>query len=233
MPKKLGADYEHSRWFKDPIQKAGYDLTKAAIERHLISDDTLNPARIAELGPGAGTWTKLLVKRFPDAYIDLVDISNEMLTRAKAALEKNERIRYIESDVLDWTPEGKYDLFFSSRVIEYISDKTAFAKKVSGLLQNGGRGFIITKMPHYARDRFLGRAKSEFHQGQIAPAVLMQELRNAGLIDVDMYPVTVSIPLLNSASVNLAVGKFLAPYALGLFGMTVAESYCVLFRKPL
>src|SRR3989344_2221644 len=100
--------YEYDRWFKNPIQEAGYKLTRGAVRRHVLGDESLNPVRVLELGPGAGTWTKLLLARFPDAYFDLLDISEEMLARAKAALGAKEHIRYITSDVMQWTPEVKY-----------------------------------------------------------------------------------------------------------------------------
>lgn len=232
MPEKFGADYEHERWHKTPIKRAGFFLTKTAIGRHLLANETLDPSRILELGPGAGTWTKLLVGRFPEAYIDLLDISTEMLARAKAALGASERLRFLEGDILEWSPEGKYDLFFSSRVLEYIDDKRAFAEKVSAALAPGGFGFLITKMPHYERERFFGKKTSEFHSGQIAPPALAEELRHAGFIDIGIFPVTVHIPLVNSALLDRAVGFALGKWPLGLFGMTIAESYCVVFRKP-
>lgn len=232
MPGKFGDDYEHERWFKNAIQKAGYILTKDAIVRHVLYEGAPIPLRVFELGPGAGTWTKLLLARFPDAYYDLIDISREMLARARNAIGERENVRYVESEFLSHQAEGKYDLFFSSRVLEYISDKKLFAKRVHDLLAPGGVGFLITKMPHYERDRFLGRKKSDFHQGQIAPAALMETLREVGFIDVEAYPVTMSVPLLHSPRANLLLGKLLAPFPLGLFGAIFAESYAVVFRRP-
>jgi SAM-dependent methyltransferase len=232
MPEKIGADYEHERWFKNPIQEAGYDLTKSAITRHVLDDDSLHPVRVLELGPGAGTWTKLLIARFPDAYFDLLDISKEMLARAQKAIGQRERVHTIESDVLMWQPEGKYDYFFSSRVLEYIDDKKKFCAKIFSALDVGGRGFLITKMPHYERERFFGRKSSKFHKGQITPGALRDQLLAAGFIDVDCYPVTTSIPFVHSASLNLTVGKFFARFTLGPISVFFAESYCVLFRKP-
>ena len=224
--------YEHDRWHRDSIQEAGYALTKRAITRHVLSDDSLNPVRILELGPGAGTWTKLLINRFPDAYIDLLDISKEMLGRAQKTLGHKEHVRYIESDVLIWKPEGKYDYFFSSRVLEYIDDKKKFCEKIFSALEPGGRGFLITKMPHYERERFLGRRSSEFHKGQVAPGALRDELLAAGFIDVDCYTVTTNIPLLHSAFMNIVFGKLFSRFMLGPISMFFSESYCVLFRKP-
>jgi len=231
MPEKFGDDYEHSRWFKNPIQMAGYGLTRAAIRRHVLQDDSLHPEHILELGPGAGTWTKLLVERFPHAQLTLLDISKEMLARATKALPHGAQIRTIESDILAWVPDQQYDFFFSSRVLEYIDDKDAFAKKIFELMKPGSRGFLITKMPHYARERFLGRKSSEFHLGQIAPAALRDTLKRAGFQDVDCYPVTVSVPLFHSPHLNRWLGRLLGPWKLGIVGMFFAESYCVVFRK--
>ena len=232
MPGKFGDDYEYQRWFSNPIQKAGYDLTKIAIERHVTHGEARTPERILELGPGAGTWTKLLVARFPQAEVDLVDISKEMLARAEKALGENPHIRYVESDILEWTPESEYAYFFSSRVLEYIHDKKAFCAKIFSALTPGGGGFLITKMPHYARERLLGRKTSELHQGQIGPAALRDALRSAGFIDVDCYPVTMSVPLFHSSRLNFFVGKFFGRFTLDPVSIFFAESYCVVFRKP-
>jgi len=224
--------YEHSRWFKDAIQRTGYEQTKEAITKHVLSYELHDPLRILELGPGAGTWTKLLLKRFPDAYVDLLDISKEMLRRSQQAIGENGHVHYNESDILEWKPEGKYDYFFSSRVLEYIDDKKKFCEKIQSLLEPKGRGFLITKMPHYHRERFLGRRKSDFHQGQIAPAALRDTLKKAGFIDVDCYPVTMVFPLLHSAKANRLLGRVFSKFTLGPIGMLFAESYAVVFRKP-
>jgi 2-polyprenyl-3-methyl-5-hydroxy-6-metoxy-1,4-benzoquinol methylase len=232
MPGKFGDDYEHERWFRDDIQRAGYHLTLRAVSRHVLSDERLNPSRVLELGPGAGTWTKFLAKRFPRAKIDVVDISREMLARAKKALEKETHISYTETDILDWTPKVTYDFFFSSRVIEYIDDKQAFVDKIFSVLSPGARGFVITKMPHYTREKLLRRKSSTLHQGQIEPSELLKLFRDAGFHDVVAYPVTVSIPVLHNAKWNARLGRFLDQFPLGLFGLVVSESYGVVFRKP-
>lgn len=233
MPGKFGDDYEYNRWFKDAIQQVGYEQTKAAITRHVLAATTLAPSAILELGPGAGTWTKLLCARFPDAQIDALDISKEMLARAKAALaDDGERVEFIESDILDWNTAEHYDLFFSSRVLEYIDNKTKFATHVFRFLAAGARGVLITKMPHYTRDRLLGRKTSALHQGQISPRDLTRELVLAGFVDVRCYPVTISLPLFHSARANTQLGKIIGEGPLGPIGAFFAESYLVTFRKP-
>lgn len=232
MPDKFGEDYEHERWFSNPIKRAGYVLTEEAIKRHVLDDATLDPSRILELGPGAGTWTKLLVKRFPDAYLDLLDISKEMLLRASRAVGASDHVRTFESDVLLWEPQGSYEFFFSSRVLEYVDDKERFCKKIFSVLEPGARGFLITKMPHYSRERIAGRKLSELHKGQITPLQLRTLLKSAGFIDVDCYPATISVPFFHSPQLNLLLGRILAPFRVGILAGLFAESYCVRFRKP-
>lgn len=232
MPKKFGADYEYERWHKDPIREAGYVLTKEAIERHVLSRDDLNPRRVLEVGPGPGVWTKYLLAQFPDAQFDLLDISGEMLDRARGVLGDNPRIRYIESDILAFVPDVTYDLFFASRILEYVEDKQAFAQKIFTLLAPGGEGFLITKMPHYRRERFLGRRTNDLHKGQVSPVALKDIFHTSGFIDLDIFPVTASVPLFHSAFLNRRLGRILGQSQLGPFGMFFAESYCLLFRRP-
>ena len=88
-------------------------------------------------------------------------------------------------------------------------------------------------MPHYKRERFLGRAKGGLHQGQIVPGALRDALHGAGFIDVDCYPVTMTVPGLHSPKVNMWASKLFDRWTLGIVGMFFAESYCVVFRKPL
>jgi trans-aconitate methyltransferase len=174
----------------------------------------------------------LLLQRFPDAAIDLVDISKEMLARVRSAIGEREELRFIESDINIYKPEFKYDYFFSSRVLEYIDDKQKFCARIFSILKKGSRGFLITKMPHYKREKFLRKGKSTLHHGQIAPDELKALLHEAGFVDIHMFPVTMVFPLLHSARLNKLVGILFETKAIGRVGSFFAESYCVTFRKP-
>lgn len=234
MPGKFGKDYEYERWHKNAIQEAGYVMTRDAIVRHVLGKDERQPIRVIELGPGAGTWSRMLLGRFPDAEFTLIDISSEMLDRAKHTLDAlGERIHvhYVESDILEYADARQCDLFFSSRVLEYIPNKKAFAEKVAELLAPGGKGFVITKMPHYERDELLGRRAARFHTGQIQPHALAGLFEESGLVVTGVYPVTISIPLFHSAKLNALFGKLLARKPLSRFSGFFSESYCVIVEK--
>ncbi len=231
MPEKFGADYEHTRWHKNPLQQVHFASTKRMVDR-ICGLLPKAPHRICELGPGPGVWTKELLTHFPDAEYALVDISKEMLDRAKEALSGRGQLTYVESNILDYTDARQFDFFFSSRVLEYIPEKGIFARKIADLLLPGGEGFVITKYPHYKRDEMLGRKASRFHMGQITPAALTGLFTQAGLTVQGVYPVTISVPLLHSPLVNKLVGKFLQRYQVNMFTGFFCESYGVHIQKP-
>ena len=163
---KYNGDYERERWFKNDIQKAGYEMTLSAIKKRALGRVY---SSCFELGPGHGTWTKELLEYNGGASYDLLDISSEMLKLVSDRFKDKKNINYIEGDFLEFKPEKQYDFFFSSRAIEYIPEKEDVVKKISNLISSGGRGFIITKTPKYLRNKALGRKINDFHSGQITP----------------------------------------------------------------
>lgn len=274
---KFGGDYEYRRWFSDELKKAGYQMTRESICYHFLGGNLFYDC--LELGPGAGTWTKLFLEKYPEAEFDLVDISSEMLKLAKENLDKfinslchsegdspknlagkdsNEllmgsfataqddgekkaqddkrsvkfgNVRYFEADFLDFKPDKQYDLFFSSRAIEYITDKKAAVSKAAGLLKSGGKGFIITKTPKYFRAKLLGREIPKLHQGQIAPRKLEQLLSEAGFKNIEIYPATMSFPLFKSPKLNRMLFKLFYKFRLNFLSQFFSESYCAKFEK--
>lgn len=232
MPRKFGDDYEGKRWHGDAVLEAGYDMTLATIRHHLFSVD-LPPDvhRIVEVGPGVGTWTKPLLAHFSESGFDLLDISSEMLRRARTVLPFERDIRMIESDLLAWTPSEKYALLFSCRAIEYIQDKAAVVRAFRDAIAPGGYGFVITKMPHYTRHRWLGQKLSVFHQWQAPPDVITPLLSEAGFTDIVVHPATMSVPFFHSAALNRFMHTLFGNTRMGPFIGFFAESYAIRFRK--
>jgi trans-aconitate 2-methyltransferase len=81
-----------------------------------------NPKRVADLGCGPGNSTALLAARWPDATLEGVDNSAEMLAQARASGIK---ARWSEADVARWTPEAPCDVIFSNATLQWISDHPA------------------------------------------------------------------------------------------------------------
>ena len=221
-------DYEYWRWFRNKIQKAGYEMTLASIRKHI---GAINFSHCLELGQGQGTWTNELIKFCPKANFDLVDISKEMLKLAQHRFADKNNIRYFEEDFLEFRSDKKYDFFFSSRVIEYISDKELMVKKILDLLNYRAGGFIITKTPKYLRNKLLGRVIPRLHQGQIQPKGLVQLLKKYGADNIEIYPVTMSFPILRFSYLNKLLHRIFYKHKLNFISKFFAESYCIKFLK--
>ena len=231
MPDKHGEDYEYARWHASAMLEAQYEMMTATM-RNLVLPNVSESREVLEVGPGPGTWTKLLRAANPSARYTLLDISREMLARARNALSEETGITYIEEDFLSYRPGITFDYFFSSRALEYMKDKDAAARVISGLLAPGGEGVIITKMPKALFYRLRGKKIPEFHTGQIAPGALSKSLRQAGLEIISVRIATATLPGIASAPLNRFLYRVLASVPLVAPLTAFAESYAVRFRKP-
>ncbi len=105
---KYGQDYEFKRWLSNENAKTDYAMTYRAIEFG-IKDIKFNSC--LELGPGPGTWTKLILNKKDNTKIVLLDISKEMLKQAKNNLSRYKNAIYKEINFLNY--ESKDNLIFS------------------------------------------------------------------------------------------------------------------------
>lgn len=229
VKEKFKSDYEYNRWFKNEILKAGYEMEKKFLEYHLPNGDSLREC--LELGPGPGTWTKILADKYSGAHIDLVDISEEMLKLAKKSLAEFKEVGFFESDFLRFSADKKYDFFFSSRAIEYFPDKAELARKIAGILKSGGEGFIITKTAKYFINKILRRKISNLHKGQISPKYLKRLLLQNGFKDIRLYPAGMSFPFIKSPKINKLLFRIFHKQRLNFVSKFFSESYCAKFIK--
>ncbi len=220
--------YEQSRWFTSPQAQAGYESTKSAILKYAMPyiSDTM---KVLELGPGPGTWTKILLQKAPNAHYDLVDISSEMLKQAAENLSIHSNIHYITSDILSFSQQVHYDFFFSSRMIEYVGDKKSAVAVIAGALKPNGYGYIVTKTPQYNRI-FSNQVQSAFHQDQIGPDLLKSLFEEAGCRIIKRVHVTCVFPKLRSGTLDKVLTRICRrlPFRIG---MPVSESYALIFQK--
>lgn len=228
---KLGKNYEFARWGATSLQNAQYDMTAQTV-RQYVFPVLKDAAHILEVGPGPGTWTKFLLEANPRATFTLVDISATMLAQARNLLAQSVGITFIESDLLRFSADEKFDGFFSSRAIEYMPDKTAAAVAISSLLSRGAYGAVITKTPKYFFDRLRGRKVADLHRGQVTSCELTNALRTAGLEIIGVHAATATVPLVGSAFLNRIVFQLIRRLPM-FYPLTIlTESYCVVFKKP-
>lgn len=120
-----------------------------------------------------------------------------MLNQAKINLGARKKIKFIHADFLEWAKTQKtqkYDLIFSSRVVEYIPDKENFLTEIYNLLNKGSYAVISTKVPafetiqplHFIRN-LLG--KSSLLQSENISPDKFQILINKIKVNAVFYPI--------------------------------------------
>src|SRR5262245_987547 len=78
--------------------------------------DLEKPRSVVDLGCGSGELTATLRARWPDADIEAIDSSPEMI----AAAPEVEGIRFSVGDVESWRPETAVDLIVSNAVLQWV-----------------------------------------------------------------------------------------------------------------
>jgi trans-aconitate 2-methyltransferase len=96
------------------------------------------PARVADLGCGSGELTATLADRWPDAVIDALDSSAEMIAAARAH-EIPGRLAFRVADVAAWEPEHPVDLVFSNAVLQWVPEHPDLLPRWVDALTIGGR----------------------------------------------------------------------------------------------
>ena len=93
------------------------------------------PARVVDLGCGPGNSTALLAKRWPQADIEGVDNSPEMLAEARGA---NIRARWSQADIASWQPSGRFDVIYSNATFQWVTDHATLMPRLAPYLADDG-----------------------------------------------------------------------------------------------
>jgi tRNA (cmo5U34)-methyltransferase len=95
---------------------------------------------ILDIGAGTGLLSALLLQRYPDACLTLLDISDQMLKVAHERFSGNPDVKYITGDYSTGELGGPYDLVCSALSIHHLSheDKQQLYRRVYDALNPGG-----------------------------------------------------------------------------------------------
>jgi trans-aconitate 2-methyltransferase len=146
-------------WDPDVYMKFAGERTRPAIE--LLARVPLSaPARVIDLGCGPGNSTAILAARWPQANIEGLESSPEMIAKARSS---GVRATFIECDVETWSPAAPYDVVFSNATLHWIANHDALLPGLMGFVADGGA--LAFQVPR------------NFHE---ASHVLMREVANNG-----------------------------------------------------
>lgn len=104
----------------DPAQYGVFGDERARPFADLMARvDLAAPRRVADLGCGSGELTAALARRWPDAVIEALDSSPDMVAAARAH-EIPGRLRFTVGDVTTWRPAAPLDLIVSNAVLHWV-----------------------------------------------------------------------------------------------------------------
>jgi len=222
-------DYEYHRWFESPRKRRQHKFSTISLLYHLRD---INFNNCLEVGCGPGTWTKLLLKKYPKAKFTCLDISKEMIAQFKEKI-KEKRVKTIVNNFLDEDFKGKkFSFIFCSRAIEYIPNKSKVIEKFYNLMEKGAKGMIITSPPHPKTvmvKRMLGGKINLEHTQRISVKNMVRLLSKKGFRKIRVYPILFSDFALVPTSTlfwNLHRKRW------GLLSKMFATGYVVKFEKP-
>jgi trans-aconitate 2-methyltransferase len=118
--------------FADQRARPFYDLlARVGAER---------PRRVVDLGCGAGNLTAQMARRWPDAVVEALDSSPEMVA---AARERG--VDATVGDLRTWTPQRDTDVVFSNAAAQWVSEHAELMVRWAGQLPAGA--WIAVQMP--------------------------------------------------------------------------------------
>jgi trans-aconitate 2-methyltransferase len=97
--------------------------------------DLAAPRRVIDLGCGPGNSTALLAARWPEASLEGLDSSSEMIASAK---ESGLRADFFVGDITTWRPSAPYDVILSNATLQWLENHRDLLTRLVGLVASGG-----------------------------------------------------------------------------------------------
>ena len=109
-----------------------------AIELAKRFSDSQEPESILEIGCGTGFLTHPLRERFPQAMIEAIDISPEMLAIVRSQNLPGD-VRLFLADMNEYEPSQRFDLVASSTALHWANSLSEIMLRLQRFLVPGGR----------------------------------------------------------------------------------------------
>lgn len=130
----IAAEYDAQRQYVIPQMDQYYGAAVWAAE-----SPEKNPA-ILDIGSGTGLLAALVLEKFPDAEMTLLDISENMLAVARERFGGRKNVRYMVNDYSTAGLGGPYDIVCSALSIHHLTaeDKQELFRRIFLSLKPGG-----------------------------------------------------------------------------------------------
>jgi trans-aconitate 2-methyltransferase len=96
-----------------------------------------DPAVVVDLGCGPGNLTRELARRWPDARVEGIDSSAEMVGAATAA-GTDDRLTFAVGDLRDWQPAEPVDVLVSNATLQWVPGHLELLPRLADAVRPGG-----------------------------------------------------------------------------------------------
>ncbi|MCO1602503.1 class I SAM-dependent methyltransferase [Desulfosporosinus nitroreducens] len=105
-----------------------------------LAEANNNNPNVLDVGAGTGLLSFLILKKFPNANLTLIDISEKMLEVAKVRFKGNLNVTYINDDYTNYKFNEKYDVIISSLSIHHLTgdEKKQLYRNIYACLNENG-----------------------------------------------------------------------------------------------
>ena len=105
-----------------------------------LADSPKEQPRILDLGAGTGLFSGMILQKYPDARLTLVDLSDSMLTVARERLKPYPHVEFITADYSSCSFPDSYDIVISSLSIHHLTHpaKRSLFQTVYSMLADDG-----------------------------------------------------------------------------------------------
>src|SRR3990167_4349549 len=111
----------------------------ANLSKHL---PTISPKRILEIGCGTGIFSQYLVSLYPQARLNLLDISSAMVQICQQRFSSYPQIQVSCCDIELFQADEKFDLIVSNMTLHWLQDNLYKMDFLKNLLNQGGGLFF-------------------------------------------------------------------------------------------
>jgi SAM-dependent methyltransferase len=167
------------------FERAPVQSDPAALERLVLAADLPPDSLVLDAGCGPGLVSEPLLRA--GHRVVGVDLSNEMITRARKRCESfGDRARFEVASLYDPNLAGPFDAAISRYVLHHVTDPLAFIRRQAELLRPGGVLVLSdhTTDPDPERaviHQELERARDRTHTNNPTPGTLADLLARTGL----------------------------------------------------
>jgi trans-aconitate 2-methyltransferase len=125
----------HPTWDPDQYRRYADERSRPFFEltARIAADQ---PRRVVDLGCGDGALTATLAERWPEAHVEGVDRSPEMIAGARPLATA--RLRFATGDVREWRPDSPVDVLVSNATLQWVPEHPELLERWVGMLSPGG-----------------------------------------------------------------------------------------------